>query len=88
MYSLGYQAFKIKKWCTLCLATIAVLWLEAVVGYFYISSVSSDMNLEIQGVLLMVVSLLIPTVIWMFFKNILIKANRYDDLRFSFLRII
>ncbi|WP_424002743.1 vitamin K epoxide reductase family protein [Maribacter sp. IgM3_T14_3] len=87
IYSLVYQAFKIKKWCILCLGIITVLWTEAIVGYFYITSFYPDISFQIKGVLMLIISLLIPTIIWMYLKNVLIKANRFDDLRFSFLRI-
>lgn len=87
IYSLAYQAFKIKKWCTLCLAVIAVLWVEAIFGYYQVIDPPLSENLEIQGVLLLLVCLLIPAIIWMYLKNILVKANSFDALRYSFLRI-
>lgn len=33
-YSIGYQYFAVKKWCTLCLSVVFILWLQAISLYF------------------------------------------------------
>lgn len=47
LFSLYYQRFVVKKWCPFCLAVILILWLEALTGYFIISTIGFKWNLQI-----------------------------------------
>ncbi len=87
LFSLFYQGFVIKKWCTLCLATIAMLWAEAVIGFFYFRESSLLPNFELKTILLFSFCLFFPPIIWMFLKKELLKSSGFDSLYFSNLRI-
>ncbi|MBD0849417.1 vitamin K epoxide reductase family protein [Maribacter arenosus] len=87
IFSLFYQGFVIKKWCTLCLATIAALWAEAAVGYYYFSESSLLPNFELKTIFLFSFSLFLPSIIWMFLKKELLKSSGFNTLYFSYLRI-
>lgn len=87
VFSLFYQGFVIKKWCTLCLVTIAVLWTEAAIGYYYFSESSLLPNFELKTILLFSFCLFLPSITWMFLKKELLKSSGFDSLYFSYLRI-
>ncbi|MFS4455520.1 vitamin K epoxide reductase family protein [Maribacter sp. 2304DJ31-5] len=87
IFSLVYQAFKIKKWCSLCLAIIFALWAEAILGMIAFVRNNDTLPYRGDGLLIFVLCLLTPAVIWLFLKRILIRSSNYKGLLYSYLRI-
>ncbi|MBV8327112.1 vitamin K epoxide reductase family protein [Chryseobacterium sp.] len=46
VYSLYFQFFVEKKWCTICLSTIAVLYIQVVTGFFAYKELAVEMSLN------------------------------------------
>ncbi|MGB5821345.1 MAG: vitamin K epoxide reductase family protein [Saonia sp.] len=87
IFSLVYQAFRVKKWCVLCLAIVAVLWGEAIFGYYYLTKFSLALIFHAKGILIFIFCLLLPGVAWLFLKKVFVKSSNYETLLYSYLRI-
>ena len=79
--SLYYQKFVLKKWCSLCVSVITVLFFESVLGITYLFSFTSFENTDysfysfISISAIAIFSFLLPVVIWNILKPILTKYN-------------
>ncbi|MCD7849937.1 MAG: vitamin K epoxide reductase family protein [Parabacteroides sp.] len=51
LFSISYQAFKVRKWCPFCLSVIFMLLLECLLAIFDMKSYSFDTSL-LQGITL------------------------------------
>lgn len=87
-YSILYQGFVIKKWCVLCLGVMIVLWLNAILGYFYMLQTEFHFDIEKTSFFVLCSCLLVPASIWMYLKGILKKNFAYEPLYYSALRMI
>jgi uncharacterized membrane protein/thiol-disulfide isomerase/thioredoxin len=79
IFSVYYQWQIVKKWCTLCLVIQAILVLEFIVLFNNNSLAISSIN----SVYLLIISLLLPTALWVFIKPSLEKARILPDLERS-----
>ncbi len=75
LFSIFYQKSIAKKWCTLCLLTLIVLWLQAVLCIK--NSTSFKWNALLTPLLAICFCLLIISAIWiLLIKPIIIKLNK------------
>jgi uncharacterized membrane protein/glutaredoxin len=81
-YSLYYQKWVIKEWCTLCCTVQILLWTEFFT-LFFTGQENFDalplLNTRQSGVIL--VSFLVPVIIWVFLKPIVVKAHQIEPLK-------
>ncbi|WP_375562305.1 cysteine peptidase family C39 domain-containing protein [Bernardetia sp. OM2101] len=80
--SLYYQKFVLKKWCSLCVSVMVVLFLESVLGGSYLFSFQNNLSeITISSMLYVsatvVFSFLLPVLSWNILKPILTKYNSY-----------
>ena len=77
-YSFYYQWRIAKSWCPLCLAVLAVLWLEAVVGF---SSLQNFSFSNTKHYLLLIYCFGLTPLLWFAIKPFIIKAREADGLQ-------
>lgn len=84
LFSLCYQRWVVKKWCPFCLIVIAILWLEAIVGYFIFTTIDFawDWVLWGQGVFLF----LFLSVAWSLLLDRLKRIVEMDNTEFEYFR--
>lgn len=85
IYSLIYQGFSAKKWCTLCLVTLLILTLEAV--GFYISYWQSPYNLMPKSFPAFAVSFGLPAFLITYVKPLLSRMPRLEEARYELTRL-
>ncbi len=74
-YSVYYQGFVIKKWCTLCLGIVGVLLLQFSIFFLDTSAVFNIQEVGVQSAVL-VASFLFSSIVWSVLKPLLeAKAN-------------
>ena len=79
--SLYYQKFVLKKWCSLCVSVMVVLFLESVLGITYLFSFTSFENTDysfysfVSIAVMAAFSFLLPVFIWNILKPIFTKYN-------------
>ncbi|WP_338769348.1 cysteine peptidase family C39 domain-containing protein [Bernardetia sp. ABR2-2B] len=78
--SLYYQKFVLKKWCSLCVSVMVILFLESVLGGIYLFSFQDNLaQITASSVLSIsataIFSFLLPIAIWNILKPILTKYN-------------
>lgn len=77
LYSIGYQKYKAKMWCTLCLVVVAVFSIELV--YLLMSgSLMFDFNLVV--VLKILTVFFLPIAVLLIYKPVATKANEQKYL--------
>ncbi|AFM03357.1 ABC-type bacteriocin/lantibiotic exporter with N-terminal double-glycine peptidase domain [Bernardetia litoralis DSM 6794] len=82
--SLYYQKFILKKWCSLCVSVMAVLFIESVLGGMYLFISQNDLaEITISPLLspfaIAIFSFLLPVFVWNILKPILTKYNSYKN---------
>lgn len=83
--SLYYQKFVLKKWCSLCVSVMVVLFIESILGVSYLfgfknfefANYSLYSFLSISAIAIF--SFLLPIFIWDILKPILTKYNSYKS---------
>jgi len=80
-WSIYYQAFKIKRWCPLCLGVQAVLISEAIIAY------KNGINLPINSLWIGIVIFLFISISWIFLSDILKKAITAEPLHIQLQRL-
>lgn len=84
LYSIGYQKYRAKMWCTLCLVVVAVFLLE--LAYLLMSgSLMFDFNLVV--VLKILTVFFLPIAILLIYKPVATKANEQKYLQQKINRI-
>jgi uncharacterized membrane protein len=78
IFSVYYQAFVAKKWCTLCLIVQAVLWMSFVLLLNHPLELGS---LDDRSVAVVVIGFLLPVAIWFLFKPFLIQARQLPGVK-------
>ena len=79
-YSVYYQAAVAKQWCPLCLAVLALLWLEFLAGTgLWANLLPVSIGFYIMG--LLALAFLIPAAGWVFVKPFLLAARQTEPLR-------
>jgi len=78
-YSIYYQARIAKQWCVLCCTVQALLWLEFIPGITSLSVPFTMPNNAEWSTLL--ISLLLPVVLWVLVKPLLLKIQQLDPLK-------
>ncbi|MEW7290536.1 vitamin K epoxide reductase family protein [Aquimarina sp. 2304DJ70-9] len=80
LYSIIYQLYVVKSWCTLCLCVVALLWLQVVPIYVYgfdIKNVSYDLS----ALLLLLFSFSFVSVLWSYVLPLLKKEIALKNLK-------
>jgi uncharacterized membrane protein len=87
IYSIGYQAFKIRQWCILCLTVQFLLLSE------FISAVTAYPSIPIpvpfttaDSLLLVFLSFFLPAFAWSFVKHFIYEAKARTDLQYQLAR--
>ncbi|MFZ2907497.1 MAG: cysteine peptidase family C39 domain-containing protein [Cyclobacteriaceae bacterium] len=80
-FSIYYQWRIVKAWCPFCLAVMMLFWLE-----FFILFQVADFNSVITEAPIIFMGFTIPVVIWLFFRDPFIKAQRVEGLERSLLK--
>jgi len=80
LYSIYYQAFKVKKWCPLCLLVQAVIIAEFIYVILNLSSVS----ISVIGIFSDLLYFSIITGFYMLFKVYLIEKQNLTTINYSF----
>lgn len=83
VFSIYYQAFKAKKWCPFCLTVQLVLVAEFVLLF---SSLKED-SFAMLDIMHLIISLLLPATIWLFFKANYNKTAEFKKDHVSFLSL-
>ncbi len=83
LYSIYYQFAIVKKWCLLCLSTVAVLWGLAAIT-FYTSSSFGDITFK--SALLLLLSFVIVFSIWQYLKPMLLSAITLKKEKIEFVK--
>ncbi len=65
IYSIYYQFSVVKKWCSLCLSIVSILWLQAGLIYFD-TSIFNFLNLDIVDYLIILFSFIATTTSWFY----------------------
>lgn len=83
LYSIYYQAVIVKKWCPLCLAIVAVLWLQGFSVFLFGVKIEIAPIIEIIIILL---AFLICTGLWLFIKPLIKKEQELEKLQIEHYR--
>lgn len=70
LYSIYYQAYKVKKWCFLCLGIVSIMWAQSI-----ISILGFKPNFELIPIIITFFSLSLITAFWLF-QSELLKSNK------------
>ena len=81
-YSVYQQGFIIKKWCTLCLGVIGVLFLQGVIGFFHFNITTISITTFISSILI----LFFTSIGWYYFKEIFKKSRGLYQVETDLLR--
>jgi hypothetical protein len=88
-FSLYYQGVVEKKWCTLCLVTVSILWMQCLLSVSSLSGFSFSV-LSRENIVLILALMLTVTMVWLGLlrpvvqqNNRLVKAN-FDLTRFKY----
>ncbi|WP_425629307.1 vitamin K epoxide reductase family protein [Cellulophaga lytica] len=88
IFSIIYQSLIFKKWCSLCILTILVLWAESIIADINIVNYSSYLYISINSFIILMYSFTTPIIFWAFSKDILIKYNKYNIIEYPYERLI
>jgi uncharacterized membrane protein len=86
IFSLSYQAFKIKKWCLLCLGIITVLWSQIIVAVIFFSK-ESLFPMSFTSVFPIILGFSFPIFTWAYFKPLWKEYVRVRDYENLYLRL-
>lgn len=93
LFTVYYQWRVVKKWCPLCLATVAVLWLQFLIilpgtlRSFDKLTTPGDMGISSTGVLLAAFVFAVSVILWLGIVKPELKKNKeLTDINFSLLR--
>ncbi|MBI9053930.1 MAG: hypothetical protein JEY96_08950 [Bacteroidales bacterium] len=82
-YSILYQYFVVKKWCTLCLSIILILWLQA--GSLYYADLTNLFaEYSLQEAFVVVCCFLVVTGFWQSFLPKLKKESELKNIKLEF----
>ena len=86
LFSLWYQAYKVEKWCSLCLAVIVALWAENILSVIYWHQITL---FPVSALTLFILSFgfLLPTCIWIFINPVRKEYSRIRKYERRYLRI-
>ncbi len=77
IYSLYYQKFIAKKWCTLCLYILAVLGLQAIVNMWYNNGLPQLNTIFFKWIIVTAITFALLTIIWFIvIKKLLILQRK------------
>lgn len=82
LYSVYFQAVKLKKWCVLCIAVSTILITQFIFIYISFDTFSLDLRYLIQ--LIFITTLI--AVLWFTFKSFYIRNNKLQNVEIDFLR--
>jgi protein-disulfide isomerase/uncharacterized membrane protein len=86
IYSVYYQARVAKLWCVLCLIVQGIFWLEFASGFTYLME-GGGFEPTINTFLVLLVSFLLPVVIWVFMKPFVVRAQQFKPLQIDYNRL-
>ena len=87
LFSVYYQSFILKKWCTLCLSVIFLLWIEAASFLPYLSEPSLQ-SLQETDVIIFTSFALIVIIIWSFLKDSLTDRIALTSSKYQLQRLV
>lgn len=86
LFSIYYQAFKVKKWCPLCLSVMGVLIAESIL--FVLNQSYLDFHIfrfDIIGIV--VLCFIITACSWSYIKQLIISAERGKEYEYKYFRL-
>ncbi len=86
IYSIYYQYRVVKKWCTLCLGIVAILWLQCASVVLLTNLSLKSSALEFQEVALLFFSFLLSLTLWMLLKPLLENQQSFNKLTIDHLK--
>ncbi len=81
VFSIWYQAVKLKKWCPFCL----IVQLSLVTGFIILFPALNLIDISGNDLLKLFTSVVIPGVIWLLYKRFFDYKNKYEQERYSLL---
>lgn len=85
--SIFCQRLMIKKWCPLCLSTMAVLLMEALISAIFFFNLNTSFELDIQSILILLSFTLLFGYAWSLWSSDVQNRKISIDNRFEFLKI-
>ncbi|MFV0572964.1 MAG: vitamin K epoxide reductase family protein [Xanthomarina gelatinilytica] len=85
-YSIYYQYYVIKSWCSLCLSIASVLFLQSLVAIFFKRELFNTIFFDFKGVTLFLFAFMLVTSFWFFVKPLLQKEKEYEALKIEYLK--
>ena len=85
LYSIYYQSVVVKKWCPLCLAIVAVLWLQCLSILAFTINVELA-SISIPEIFVLIISFLICLALWVFIKPLVEKEQKLEKLQIEHYR--
>ena len=83
IYSIYYQYVKVKKWCTLCMAIVGVVWTQAAIGL----TQGIDFSVLNEGVLFSVfLGFALSFTLWLFLAPAVRSIQKLDETRIEYLK--
>ncbi len=74
LFSVAYQAFRVRRACALCLIVQAVFWLEFWQFYPFVLGTPADLSLDLRRLHPLLVGLGLPLAFWPLLRHLLEKA--------------
>lgn len=90
IYSIYYQYKVVRQWCRLCLATQAIVILEAILIATTIltGNITWPSVINWQMSLLLIFIMPLPLLVWLSLKNILKNGMLLDNYQYAYLRLL
>lgn len=85
IFSVLYQYFIVKKWCTLCLSVIAILWLQAL-SFLTLRYEFASLSFNLMEFGLIIFPILVSVIIWRFLLLKLKKEKELSELKIEHLK--
>ena len=86
-FSVYYQSFVIRKWCTLCLSIIFILWLEAVSLVFFTVKFNPG-SIQARDFMAFAFLTFSVIIIWSYLKEFLVEREEWKVGKYQFFRLI
>lgn len=83
VYSVYYQAFKIKSWCFLCLGIVMILWGQAI-SIFWYYSFAWQLEFSVSATLITVTGFIISISFWVYIRPGILEAELNKRHKTSF----
>ena len=85
LYSIYYQYIVVKKWCTLCLVIVVVLWLQCCSTLFYDHALMS-IEFDLVDNFILFFSFLLSLIVWSQLKALIKDQKSFNEITLKHLR--